>query len=161
MTLRGFRLRSLQRSQVAYISKLRCENRVKRRGSKRPLQGSVSSTMKVTVSCLLTNLILPQGPCWALTGPVCQWLWVNPLKTGCLHFTYVVWASPPRFPSCSQQGSSLFLTLPLPFVFTFPSHVKDLSVWFLQAFVTFPLSLSILVLNHSQSHRSLPLHPTL
>lgn len=158
MTTRGFRLRSLQRSQIAFISKLQCANRVKRRGSKRTLQGTVSSTMKVTVSCLLTNLILPQGPCSALTGPVCQWLWVHLLKTSCFHFTYVVWANPT--PSLLVlQASSLFLILPLSCVFTFPNPFKCFLVS--QAFVTFPLSLSILVLNHSQNHRPLPIHPSL
>lgn len=88
MTIGGFRLGSLQRSQVVFISELHCKNRAKRRGSKRTLQGTVGSMMKVTVSCLLTNLILPQGPCSVLTGPVCQWLWVNSLKAICFHFTY-------------------------------------------------------------------------
>lgn len=54
---RSCRVRSLERSQVAFINKLQCGNTAKTR-SKRTLQGTVSSTLKVSISCLLTNLIL-------------------------------------------------------------------------------------------------------
>lgn len=69
---------------VTFISWLQCKSRAKRRGSKRMLQGTVSSTMKVTVSCLLTNPILPQGPCSVLTGPFCQWVVVGEIPESLL-----------------------------------------------------------------------------
>lgn len=123
------------------------------RGSKRTLQGTASSTPKVSVSCLLANLILPQGSFSMLVSVVMPVTEVNSLKSRCFHFTFLIPACP------SHQVSSFLIPLnPPPAICShfFPHPFKCLNSskpWSL------PLSIPVL-LHRSALYRSLPSEPS-
>lgn len=76
-----------------------------------------------------------------LTGPVCQWLWVNSLKASCFHFTFLVPASFSRSPEETKVSSVVSNTSQSSHchLFSLPP-VPSSTFWFLQTLDPFPLT---------------------